>query len=134
MPKPTLTPREYIFKVAVDPDFRNKYLTKPEALKANYDISDADFKGIEKIDGAKLGAELDKIKAGVGMRAGGIITGVHTNNSHESHCKGGDPHCKDSHNNGRSVMVPRDFEKVILSSDIANRITNVTRGRGRIIR
>lgn len=130
MPKPTLTPRDYIFRVATDPDFRAKYLANPDALKGTFEVSAADLEGIKKIDGGKLGVELDKIKAGGGIKAGGIITGYHQNSSHESHCKGGDPHCKDSHTKGSSVAVPRDFDKVILSGKIAGRITNVIRGGG----
>ncbi|NTU53316.1 MAG: hypothetical protein HGA97_06380 [Chlorobiaceae bacterium] len=133
MSKSTLTPRDYIFRVAVDTAFRSKYLNKPDALKNDFQISDADFEGIKKIDTAKLGTELEKIKAGGGISAGGLIAGYHQNSSHESHCKGGDPHCKDSHTKGSTVMVPRDFDKVVLPASIASKITGVA-GKGKIIR
>lgn len=133
MPKPMLTPRDYIFRVAVDAAFRAKYLDKPDALKNDFQISDADFEGIRKIDAAKLSTELDKIKAGGGISAGGLIAGYHQNSSHESHCKGGDPHCKDSHTKGSTVVVPKDFDRVVLPANIASKIVDVA-GKGKIIR
>lgn len=119
MVKPTLTAQEFIFRVALEPDFREKFLANPGHLSNEYDISEADLQSIKRIDAAKLSKELAGINASELVKIGGLVAN-HCNDSHTNHMK--DNHSQNSHDKGCDDIVGRVIERVVLPEALVAKV------------
>lgn len=115
--RPHLTAQDFIYRVATEPEFREKHLANPNLLADEYDVDPIDLESIKKIDAAKLEKELTGIRKFTSGKIGGSFSYLHNQDSYTDHSKDiheNHSHEKSSNEGGEvSLSVEEMLAKVI---------------------